>query len=394
MLNISANSLTTENADVAEGKPLKPIQFVDLKAQQALIREEIDARIAGVLDHGMYINGPEHDELEKALAERTGAADVVLCGNGTEALEIAMMGKGIGVGDAVFIPGFTYNATASAVLMVGATPVFVDVREDTRNIDPDDLERRIKAVLDKGELSPKMVIPVDLFGLPADYLAIQKVANKYQLAVLADGAQAFGGRQNGKWVGNIAPMTTTSFFPAKSLGCYGDGGAIFAQSKEQADIWRSIRWHGTDTLKRESIRLGTNGRFDTLQAAVILTKLKIFDKELVRRREISEIYLDRLRDYVELPIEPENTQSGWGYFGITLDNRDEVKEKLSEVEVPSAIYYQIPLHQMEAFHQFAPKGGLPNCERLSQRILHLPIDPYLSDGQVDYICRSLIEAVG
>ena len=393
MLNTNSDAPALANDNDADAKPILPINFVDLKAQQALIRDRIDAGIAAVLDHGKYITGPEHDELEKALAEWTGAADVVLCGNGTEALEIAMMGEGVGQGDAVFIPGFTYNATASAVLMVGATPVFVDVDEATRNIDPEDLVRRIEAVKAQGALTPKMVIPVDLFGLPADYPALEKVCATYGLAMLSDGAQAFGGQQNDRWVGNISPMTTTSFFPAKSLGCYGDGGAIFARDQDKADIWRSIRWHGTDAAKRESVRIGTNGRFDTIQAAVLLCKLSLFDSELKRRREIAEIYLDRLKGKVELPMEPENTLSGWGYFSITLDDRDTVQKRLGEHEVPSAIYYKIPLHQMTAFEAFAPEGGLPVCERLANRILHLPIDPYLSDAQVHYVCEKLIEVL-
>jgi len=372
---------------------LPPVQFIDLKAQQARIRADVDARIQAVLDHGAYINGPEIAELEKALAERTGAADVVLCGNGTEALEIAMMGEGIGTGDAVFIPAFTYNATASAVMMVGATPVFVDVEAQTFNIDPQDLEAKVKAVRDEGKLRPKMVVPVDLFGLPADYDAVAPIAEAHGLSVLSDGAQSFGGQQNGKWVGNIAPMTATSFFPAKALGCYGDGGAIFSDSVERANIWRSIRWHGTDDTRKESVRIGTNGRMDSMQAAVVLAKLEIFDSELSRRHEIASLYNEMLADKVELPKAPKDTQSGLGLYSILVNDRDRIQAALKEAGIPTAIYYSQPLHQMAAFRDYAPEQGLPVSEELSRRILSLPMHPYLTDGQVRHVCETLTAAI-
>ena len=372
---------------------LPPVQFIDLKAQQARIRDDVDSRIQAVLDHGAYINGPEIAELEKALAARTGAADVVLCGNGTEALEIAMMGDGIGHNDAVFIPAFTYNATASAVLMVGATPVFVDVEEKTFNIDPVDLEAKVKAVKNEGKLVPKMVVPMDLFGLPADYPAIASIAETYGLSILSDGAQSFGGRQNGKWVGNIAPMTATSFFPAKALGCYGDGGAIFSDSVERANIWRSIRWHGTDDTRKESVRIGTNGRMDSMQAAVVLAKLQIFDDELARRHEIASLYNEMLADKVDLPVPPQNTQSGWGLYSVLVDDRDRVQSVLKDADIPTAVYYSQPLHKMTAFRDYAPESGLPVSENLSRRILSLPMHPYLTDDQARHIAETLSRAI-
>ena len=391
MLNKSqGDNIVRLHQDVAD---LAPIQFIDLKAQQSRIRKDVDARIQAVLDHGAYINGPEIGELEKALADWTGAADVVLCGNGTEALEIAMMGEGIGPQDAVFIPAFTYNATASAVMMVGATPVFVDVEEKNFNIDPSDLEAKIEAVLGDGKLKPRMVVPVDLFGLPADYAAIARIAEKYDLAVLADGAQSFGGQQNNKRVGNIAPMTATSFFPAKALGCYGDGGAIFSDSTERADIWRSIRWHGTDDARKESVRIGTNGRMDSMQAAVVLAKLEIFDDELSRRNEIATLYNEILGKKLELPVPPQNTQSGWGLYSILTDDRDRVQAVLKEAGIPTAIYYSQPLHEMSAFKEYAPDGGLPVCESLSRRILSLPMHPYLSNDQAQYVAETVVRAL-
>ena len=370
-----------------------PIAFIDLKAQQEAIRPQIDERIKAVLDHGQYINGPEVLELEKALAEWTGAADVVLAGNGTESLEIAMMGEGIGHGDAVFIPAFTYNATASAVMMTGATPVFVDVDASHFNMDPADLEAKIDAVVTDGKLNPKMVVPVDLFGLPADYPAIGAVAEKHNLAILGDAAQSFGGKQNGKWVGNLCHMTSTSFFPAKALGCYGDGGAIFSDSKERADIWRSIRWHGTDDARKESVRVGTNGRMDSMQAAVVLVKLSIFENELKRRKDIAKIYDDILGQKIALPIPPEGTESGYGLYSITVENRDAVQAALTADNIPSAIYYQQPLHQMQAFKSFAPEGGLPVCETLSRTILSLPMHPYLTDAEAERVATTVVNAV-
>ncbi len=370
-----------------------PIAFVDLKAQQARIRPQIEAALSAVLDHGQYINGPEIGELENALASWTGAADVVLCGNGTEALEIAMMGEGIGHGDAVFTPAFTYNATASAILMVGAEPVFVDVEAETFNMDAADLARKIEAVQREGRLRPRLVIPVDLFGRPADYPAISSVAAHFGLGILADGAQSFGGRQDGRWVGNIAPMTTTSFFPAKALGCYGDGGAIFSQSREKAEVWRSIRWHGTDEGRKDSIRIGTNGRMDSMQAAVVLAKLSIFDDELKARRRIAALYDERLGAVLDLPARQPGTESGWGLYSIVLDHRDRVREALAAAGIPTAVYYQKPLHHMKAFAAFAPQEGLPVSEALCTRIMSLPMHPYLTEAQVHRICDTLIAAL-
>ncbi len=390
--------LTTDKTRIdvslkGEVKKETPISFIDLKAQQRRIRPQVEARLAAVMDHGQYIHGPEIAELEKALADFTGAKDVVLCGNGTEALEFAMMGEGIGPGDAVFIPAFTYAATASAVIMAGARPVFVDVDAATFNMDPLDLEIKVKTVVGEGRLRAAMVIPVDLFGLPANYPAINDIAARYGLKILADGAQSFGGRQDGKWVGNIAPMTAISFFPAKTLGCYGDGGAIFSQSKERAEIWRSIRWHGTDPSHKISIRAGTNGRMDTMQAAVVLVKLSIFEDELEKRRHIAGLYDALLKEAIDLPERCAGASSGWSLYSIVLDDRDRIRQFLTDENIPSTIYYQQPLHQMEAFSAFSPQGGLPVSEDLSRRILSLPMHPYLTDDQIHQVCETLIAAL-
>ncbi len=369
------------------------ISFVDLQAQQARIRPQVEAKIRAVLDHGQYIDGPEIEELERALSELTGAVDVVLCGSGTEALEIAMLTEGVGPGDAVFIPAFTYNATASAVIMLGATPVFVDVNTDTFNMSANDLRYKIDETNRLGELCPKMVIPVDLFGLPADYDAIGKITREYDLGVLADSAQSFGAQLGNQMVGNIVGMTATSFFPAKTLGCYGDGGAIFADSVERAKIWRSVRWHGTDTAHKESIRLGTNARMDSLQAAVLLVKLTIFEDELRRRRQIAKIYDRLLGPAMELPARPKDSVSAWAQYSIVLKDRDRVEAALAAADIPSAVYYRQPLHEMAAFKQYGPDGGLPNSEYLSRHILSLPMHPYLTEKQICDICATVVSAL-
>ena len=256
-----------------------PIQLFDLKTQQAAIRPALEKRWSTILDHGRYIGGPEVTECEEKLAAFTGAADVVAVGSGTQALVMPLLAMGIAEGDAVFIPAFTYNATANAVLLAGAFPVLVDIDPATFNMDPADLERKIAAVLSAGDLTPRVVMPVDLYGLPADYSAIQAIADQHGLRIIADGAQAFGGKHQDKWVGNIAEITATSFYPTKTLGGYGDGGAILCQDKEFADRMRSIRWHGTGDNRKESIRVGINGRCDSIQCAVVAEKLDLFAAE-------------------------------------------------------------------------------------------------------------------
>ncbi len=370
-----------------------PIAFIDLKAQQRGIRDRIEARLKAVLDHGAYINGPEIAELEEVLASRSGAGDVVAVSSGTDALVIAMMGEEIGPGDAVFIPSFTYNATANAVLVCGATPVFVDVRRDTFNMDPEDLRAKVAQVVEAGTLKPRAVVPVDLFGLPADYAAIHAIAGEHGMDVIADAAQSFGGRVGNRAVGNLAPMTGTSFFPAKTLGAYGDGGAIFADTKERGERWRSLRWHGTDEDRRLSVRVGVNGRLDSMQAAVLLEKLAIFDDELVARNRIASRYDARLKDALSLPARPEDVQPSWGLYSITLEDRATVQATLKDHGVPTAIYYPVPCHKMEAFAAYGPEEGLPETEWLADHILSLPMHPYLSDDQVDRVCDVLVDAL-
>lgn len=366
-----------------------PIQFFDLKAQQKLVREKVEKRFTTILDHGRHIGGPEVDELEQKLAQATGAADAVAVGSGTQALVMPLIALGYGHGDAVFIPGFTYNATANAVLLAGATPVFVDVDPSTFNMCPTDLERQIKAVNARRDLTARAIMPVDLYGLPADYTAIQSIADAYKLRVIADGAQAFGGKQDGKWVGAIAEITGTSFYPTKTLGGYGDGGAILTTDKEFANVLRSIRWHGTDHQRKLSVRVGINGRCDSIQCAVVSDKLDIFGAERQRRIAIAKMYDARLEGLVPLQKAQAGAENGYGLYTIRVENRDDIRAKLQEKSIPSAIYYDTALHQMKAFEVYAPAGGLPECEKAAREVLSIPMHPYLSDSQAHRVCDEL-----
>lgn len=379
-MNGVANLMLAGNTDVGE------ISFIDLKAQQRRIRGRIEARLQAVLDHGRYIAGPEIEELEALLAEKTGAAGAVACASGTAALIIPLLAAGVDTGDAVFLPAFSYNATANAVLLTGATPVFVDVDPATFNMDPADLERRIAEVRKTGALRPAAVIPVDLFGSPADYRAFKEIARRENLFLLADGAQGFGGRLDGKWVGDLAPATATSFFPGKALGAYGDAGAILSQDLAPLEQWMSIRWHGTDSARKNSVCVGFNGRMDSFQAAVLLEKLAIFDEELEARTMIAEIYDRRLANLAVPQRHLEGAQSGYGYYSVRTRRRGDVAAALKAKGVPTAIYYSTPLHKMPAFEKFAPAEPLGATERLCDEILSLPMHPYLTPDQAHYIC--------
>jgi len=386
-VNGVANLMLAGDTDVGE------ISFIDLKAQQRRIRLRIEARLQAVLDHGRYIAGPEIEELEALLAERTGASAAVACGSGTAALIIPLLAEGVDTGDAVFIPAFTYNATANAVLLTGATPVFVDIDPLTFNMDPKDLQRRIDAVKRGGVLRPKAVIPVDMFGSPADYPAIAAIADRENLFVLADGAQGFGGRLDGRWIGNLAPATATSFFPGKALGAYGDAGAILAQDLAVIERWMSIRWHGTDAARKNSVCVGFNGRMDSFQAAVLLEKLAIFDEELGARTMIAEIYDRRLSAVASPQRHLPGAKSGFGYYTLRTPHRDRVAASLKGRGVPTAIYYATPLHQMPAFEKYAPSAPLPATERVCGEVISLPMHPYLTPDQAHYICDCVEEAI-
>jgi len=382
------------NLSLAGKTAVGEIAFIDLKAQQRRIRARIEARLGAVLDHGRYIAGPEIEELEALLAERTGAAAAVACASGTAALIIPLLAAGVEDGDAVFIPAFSYNATANAVLLTGATPVFVDIDPATFNMDPADLEARIGEVKRDGRLKPAAVIPVDLFGSPADYRAIGAIARREGLFLLADGAQGFGGRLDGRWVGDLAPATATSFFPGKALGAYGDAGAILSQDPGVVERWMSIRWHGTDAARKNSVCVGFNGRMDSFQAAVLLEKLAIFDDELEARAHVASIYDRRLSAIARPQKHLAGAQSGFGYYSLRLPRRDAVAQDLKARGVPTAVYYATPLHKMPAFERYAPARPLPATEAVASDILSLPMHPYLTPDQVHYICDCIEAAVG
>lgn len=371
--------------------PSSQIHFIDLMAQQARIRPQIDKAIKQVLDHGMYIMGPEIDECESKLGNFCGTKHNLSCSNGTDALAIGLMAFGIAPGDAVFVPSFTFAATAEVVTWFGATPIFVDVLEDTYNMDPYSLEKGI-ALAKKLSLKPTGIIPVDLFGLPADYDAIESIAKSYSLWIMADAAQSFGASYKGRQVGTLGDIATTSFFPAKPLGCYGDGGAVFTNNDEYALVMRSIRIHGQGSDRYDNVRIGMNGRFDTLQAAILLQKLAIFPEEIEARNLVAQRYQKGLKDIVKTPIVPEELTSVWAQYTVQLPeniDRKTLMVGLQEAKIPSVIYYIKPLHLQNAYkHYPCVDGCLPISEKLSECVLSLPMHPYLEEHMQDYIIEN------
>jgi dTDP-4-amino-4,6-dideoxygalactose transaminase len=371
---------------------MKPIQFIDLKAQQERIRPQIDAAIKRVLDHGAYIMGPEVHELEKQLAEFCGVKHAISCANGTDALGLGLMAKGVKPGDAIFVPSFTFAATAEVVAWMGATAVFIDVSPNTYNMDPRSLEQGIKTAQKLG-LTPVGVIPVDLFGQPADYDAIQTIADEHKLWVMADGAQSFGSSYKGRKVGNIGDMATTSFFPAKPLGCYGDGGAIFTNDDELASIIKSLRVHGQGSDKYDNVRIGMNGRIDTMQAAILLEKLKVFPDELRVRQEVADLYNGGLKDYVKIPILLEGATSAWAQYTVRLPHgtdRTKLMEDLKKEGIPTMVYYVKTLHQQKAYAPYpvAGENGLPVSEALAHEVLSLPMSGYVKKEEAEHIIKT------
>lgn len=359
----------------------QPMQFVDLKKQLDRIRPDIDAAIKRVLDHGIFIMGPEVYELEKQLAEFCGVKHAISCANGTDALGLGLMAKNVGPGDAIFVPSFTFAATAEVVSWMGATPVFIDSLEDTYNLDPKSLEQGI-AQTKKLDLKPVGIIPVDLFGQPADYDAIQAIADEHSLWVMADGAQSFGASYKDRKVGNIGDIATTSFFPAKPLGCYGDGGAVFTNDDALAAIIKSLRVHGQGSDKYDNVRIGMNGRLDTIQAAILIEKLKVFPDELIARQKTADVYNGSLQDFVHVPKLLAGATSAWAQYTVALPehiDRSKLMANLKEVGIPTMVYYVKPLHLQAAYKHYptATGGHLPVCANLSERVLSLPMSGYL-----------------
>lgn len=354
-----------------------PTQFIDLSAQQKLIRPQIDAAIKKVLDHGQYIMGPEVKEFEDQLVEFTGAKHALTCANGTDALTIALMAWRIGPGDAVFVPSFTYVATAESPAQLGATPFFVDVLEDTFNIDPVSLKQAIVDCRKLG-LNPSAVIAVDLFGQPADVDRITEIAHDENIKVLIDGAQSFGATSKNRRVGSMGDATTTSFFPAKPLGCYGDGGAVFTNNPEDARIIDSLRLHGKGEQKYDNVRIGMNSRLDTIQAAILLEKLKLFPEELCKREKIARQYNSGLNISLGLPRVDQNIQSAWAQYTLLSSRRDRLQETLKSENIPSVVYYPKSLTQQDGYKKF-PKvsSGTKISNLLPNKVLSLPMHPNL-----------------
>lgn len=366
------------------------MKLIDLGAQQHLIRESLEKRIKAVLAHGQYIMGPEVKELEGRLAKFAGAKHAIGCSSGTDALLIALMAYGVGAGHAVFTSPFTFIATAEVIALLGATPVFADIDPVTFNLDPHKLAETVERTRAGGKFKVKGIIPVDLFGLPSEYDSINSLADEYGCFVLQDAAQSFGAVYKGNRAPALAHIGATSFFPAKPLGCYGDGGAIFTDDDNLAETMRSVILHGKGSHKYENIRVGVNGRLDTLQAAILLAKLDVFEKELEERQRVARTYSEGLSGKVEVPFVPENMVSAWAQYSILTDRRDGLEKHLKKKGIPTAIYYPTPLHLQPAFAYLGYKeGDFPVSEDASKRILSLPMHPYLRDEEM----RSVIEAV-
>jgi dTDP-4-amino-4,6-dideoxygalactose transaminase len=373
------------------------IPFVDLAAQRTRLGERIDDAIARVLDHGQFILGPEVAELEEELQLITGAENCITCANGTDALTLVLMAEKIGAGDAIIVPSFTFVATAEAVAQLGAVPVFADVQSGTFNIDPVSVERAVSTARDLS-LNPRAILAVDLFGQPADYAALVPIAAKNNMLLIADAAQSLGAGIGTQKVGCLADYTTTSFFPAKPLGCYGDGGAIFVRDTAKADLLRSLRFHGKGNEKYDNVRVGLNSRLDTIQAAILLKKLKIFQDELDTRQQVANRYNDHFRECVPIPECAKNHTSSWAQYTLRLNDnaqREAVRLRCAEFGIPTAIYYPAPLHKQTGYCQFpTDPAGLSVSERLSQTVLSLPIHAYLDLKDQDRICEAFKAALG
>lgn len=380
-----------DTATVPVSRP--PVPLIDLAAQRARIGARIEAAIARVLDHGAFIMGPEVAEVERRLAAHCGAGHVVTCSNGTAAMIMALMTWDVGRGDAVFVPSFTFTATAEVAAFVGATPVFVDVLPNTFNMDPESLARAITVATQTG-LKPRVVIPVDLFGQPADHDAIRAIADEHSLLVLDDAAQSYGASYKGRKLGAIADITATSFYPSKPLGCYGDGGAVFTNNEEWARKLVQVRVHGQGRDRNENLRIGLTARFDSIQAAVLLEKLAIFDEECEARRKIAARYAEGLGDSVGVPYVSPDVTTVWAHYTITSSRRDRILAALAAKNIATAVFYARPIHTQAPYRGFpVAAGGLPVTESLAQEVVSLPMHPYLSADAQDEIISTVCAAV-
>lgn len=372
------------------------MQFRDLAKQYQILKADIDNAMLSVASGAHYIMGPQVKELEQQLAEYVGVKHCLTCANGTDALTLALKAFGIGPGDAVFVPDFTFFASAEVVALEGATPVFVDVDDTTFNIDVDSLEKAISQTLAERKLTPKVIIAVDLFGLPANYPAVKAVAQKCGLLILEDGAQGFGGSIHGQKACSFGDIATTSFFPAKPLGCYGDGGAVFTNNDEWAGLINSYRVHGKGTDKYDNVRIGLNSRLDTLQAAILQVKLRAFDHEVENVNEAARHYTQLLKDYVKTPVIPEGFGSSWAQYTIQLpseEKRNALQAALKEAGIPSMVYYPKPMHEQTAFRHLTSYLIPHTSVKLSQTVLSLPMHPYLEAADIEHVCSVLIASL-
>jgi len=381
------------------------IPFIDLISQQLRIKDSVQDRLHKVLEHGAFIMGKEVAELENSLAEYVNVRHVISCSSGTDALLITLLAWGVGPGHAVFTTPFTFIATAEVISLLGATPVFVDIDPSTFNLDPAKLRQAVQGVLDskdhdgplprqalEGKLTPKAIIPVDLYGLPYDADSIQAIADEFNLLVLEDAAQGFGGQYHGRMAGSLGNAGATSFFPAKPLGCYGDGGAVFTDDDALADILRSVRIHGKGVHKYENIRIGINGRLDTLQAAVLLAKMEIFPDEVERRQKVAAAYSELLAGIPDLtvPSVPQGCRSVYAQYTVEHPERDRLAAELKTADIPTMVYYPKPLHRQEAFSSLGyGHDDFPSTNRASDRVLSLPMHPYLDRPTQERIAEIL-----
>jgi len=371
------------------------MQFRDLAKQYEVLKKDIDQAMMSVAQQSRYIMGPQVKELEQQLADYVGVKHCLSCANGTDALTLALKAWAIGPGDAVFVPDFTFFSSAEVVALEGATPIFVDVCADTYNIDTKSLKKAIELTLAEGKLKPRVVVAVDLFGLPANYPEVKAVARKYGLLILEDGAQGFGGTINGQKDCSFGDISTTSFFPAKPLGCYGDGGAVFTDNDEWAELINSYRVHGKGTDKYDNVRIGMNSRLDTLQAAILQVKLRAFDNEVERVNEAAAHYTRLLENHVVTPVIPEGFRSSWAQYTIRLNSeeqRNSIQQALKEAGIPSMVYYPKTMHQQTAFAQTAQPTDCDSyvARRLCATVLSLPMHPYIETSEIENICSTLI----
>jgi len=368
------------------------MQFIDLGAQRARIEEQINEAVLKTVAQGQYILGPQVAEFEQKIASYLGVKHAIACANGTDALLMPLMAKGIGPGDAVFCPAFTFLATAEVVVLAGAEPVFVDVLPDSYNMDPASLATALEQVKRAGRLRPKAVIPVDLFGLAADYDALARLAQEHDLLMIEDAAQSIGGRRGDKMCGSFGHVGATSFYPAKPLGCYGDGGAMFTNDDELAEILRSILFHGKGTSQYDAARIGLNSRLDTIQAAILLEKMKILDSEIEARQKIAQHYHDGLQHLVKVPSMIEGQICAFAQYTIEADKRDGLRQHLQSLGIPSVIYYIKPLHHQQAYQHFErADSGLSISESLCERVLSLPMHPYLAAEDQERIIAAICD---